>query len=151
MGIFDVIASADESSNSGVYFQPGDYLVTLTGVRLFQSRKDGTDVFVVEAKVDEVLLEYPDSNKVGETASMVRNFSKQPKMSASDAKAFIAAAAEVPFEAVTAKTVETAVKDDGAMFAGLTMRVHCFDRQTKGGSTFTVVQWQAADDDIPVE
>lgn len=151
MGIYDIIAGADAPSQSGVYFKPGDYLAEVTRVSLFQSKKDGTDVFVVEAHILDVELAYPESNKVGETASMVRNFSKQPKMSASDAKAFIAAAAEVPFEAVTAKTVETAVKDDGAMFAGLTMRVHCFDRQTKGGSTFTVVQWQAADDDIPVE
>ena len=152
MGIYDVIANADESSNSGVYFQPGDYLVTLTGVRLFQSRKDGTDVFVVEAKVDEVLLEYPDSNKVGETASMVRNFSKQPKMSAADAKEFIAAAAEVEFTDVTPKTVELAVKDDGAAFVGLQMKVHAYDRTTKSGGNFTVVKWSISDDidDIPV-
>lgn len=151
MGIYDSIANADKPSGGGNYFTKGDYIVELTGVRLFQSKKDGTDVFVVEGKVVQVELAYDGSNKVGETASMVRNFSKQPKMSASDAKAFIAAAAGVAFEDVTADTVMMAVKDDGAAFVGLPMRVHAYDRQTKSGGNFTVIEWSAADDAITVE
>lgn len=153
MGIFDTIANADASSNTGVYIQPGDYLLGIQRVSLFASKQDGSDVFVVEGKVLEVLLKYEASNRVGETVSMIRKASKNPKGFASDAKAFIAAAAEISFDQVTANVVQRAVANDGAMFAGMTMHAHAFNRETKNGGNFTVVQWSvpSESDDIPVE
>ena len=147
MGVFDTIAGASAPSGSGVYIAPGDYLVELLAVKLFKSSKDGSDIFVVESKVVDVRLAYDGSNKVGETVSLIKNLTKQPKMAASDVKVFVAAAAEMPFDMVTAATVEKAVEDDGAAFAGLLMEVHAFNRKTKAGGDFTVVQWAAAEEE----
>jgi hypothetical protein len=148
MGVFGKIAGADKPSGKGLYFTRGDYAVDLLAVKLFESSKSGHDLFVVEAEIAEVLLEYPESRKVGERASWVLDLTKHPKMSAGDCKLFIATAAEIDFDEVTEAIVEKAVEDDGAVFEGMRLHAHVFDRPRKSGEgTFTVIQWSVPDDE----
>jgi hypothetical protein len=152
--VFDTIAGASYNpTGSGNYFRRGDYEVSVKVSKIRESedpRKKGNEFFVFEAQVDKVVLAYDDSQKVGETASVVRNLTDDPYgFGVGDAKACVAAMLGVDINALTGEDVAGALGGDGTDLAGTPIKVHCYRKVKKDKSTIDVCMFASMLEDMP--
>lgn len=142
--IFKSIA-ASKVSSGGVYFLPGNYLVSVVKAFVMTSRK-GTPLVVVEC---EILESDNPERAVGTRASWVVNMSQDA--GPGNVKGFIAAAigvnpsdtAKVDSE-VTPEFCEEAFGETNPLM-DVRMRLQCSLVKTKAGSDFTRHIWIPSD------
>lgn len=144
-GMFKGVGSASVSQ-TGVYFIPGNYVVTIKKVFTMRSRKKD-DLFIVEAVIDQSNVpERPHGSK----ASWVVNFKNDAALG--NIKGFIAAVNGIDpsdekavNEQVDEDTCEYVVGDDNPL-EGKQVNLTCVNIKTKAGGDFTLHQWSPAED-----
>jgi hypothetical protein len=97
MGLFGKLGKAPPPGGGGRYMNDGQYLVEITKVTAGESQKGEGPFVAVEATILEVISEYDNSNKVGESVSWVVMFKHPPAMS--NLRGFFAAACGIHVEA----------------------------------------------------
>ena len=145
MGIFDGIEHvAAEGTSLRQYFEPGNYLVTIESVFLYERRLGGGRLFIVETTIDE--SDNPNI-KAGEKRNWVQSFalpSALPRI-----KAFIGAALglcpsrqlnEINKKIGTRECEE--VINQANPVTGKRLRLSCIRKITRSGKPFNHIQWR---------
>lgn len=135
MGMFDDIGSA-QSSQGGAYLLAGQHLFEIKALKQPPKLRAG-DCFIAELKVVESTN---PNHEVGQSVSWVRNVTKHKEMALGDIKAFLAAVAGIPEEAVDKKGAELAVSE-AQPFAGRFIRCEAWNVKTDAGNDFTKTRW----------
>ncbi len=143
MSIFNNIETAP-APNQGRYFQDGTYVCELHRFTTGTSRKDGTPYVAVEATVKTVLNGYDESNQIGERVSWVI-MRRQEETFLSSIKGFVAAAAQCPYEAVSAELCDKLSDGDGSEVAGIEVVADANTITTRKGSPFMKVVWRSVE------
>lgn len=142
MGLFDDIENVN-TSTARVYFQEGVYEYTVSKFFHKKSQRNNDDLVIIEGKITNVLTKFGNSNLPNQTVSQVINL-KHGDLALRDVKGFVAAAAGLSAEEVTAEVCQKAVSGDGSNFKGTVVVATAQSTTTKSGKPFTKVTWQAA-------
>lgn len=135
MGIFDKITDT-EVSKQGIYFQPGDYIVSIEKCKTIQTRKNGA-AFVVECSILESGNPSRPAGSSCDFMAQVERFDSAMK----DVKAFLASAMGLdPLDPtisqhghrnhIKPEFVEYVCSDSNPL-KGRQLAVHCFSKITK--------------------
>ena len=142
MSIFANIENAPAPSQAR-YFKDGTYLCELHKFVQGTSRRDSTPYVAVEATVIEVLHGSDEPNDTGERVSWVV-MCRQQETFLSAIRGFVASAAGVTFEEVTAEMCEELSAGDGTAIAGVEVVADANTITTRSGNPFMKVIWRAA-------
>lgn len=144
MGIFEGIEHVSaEGTSLRQYFEPGNYLVTIDSVFLYERRLGGGKLFIVETTVDQ-----SDNNnvKIGEQRNWAQSFalpSALPRI-----KAFIGAAMGICPKRqlkeinnkITAEICDQAVGPKNPL-KGAQLKLVCVGKTTSKGKDFVQHMW----------
>lgn len=140
MGILKGLKDAQPNSKDP-FFLPGNYKVQIAGVKLWESKKDNSDLFIIRGKLVE--SDNPEL-KPGTVCSQVIKISGNAS-ALGNIKAFVAAALgvdrddEEAMAEIDEESVLQAIKEDS--FVGLVLGLRCSQVKTKKGGDFTVHNW----------
>jgi hypothetical protein len=135
----------------GQYFEPGLYKVEVEAVKLRESHKDGSELFIIEAKILESSRE---DRPAGSTCSQIIKIGNgvQRQTALRDVKQFLAACLDiedpnsyVPEDGESPdqfweNAAELAVSNDQPL-KGSTLSLEAYHIQTKAGHPFTKHAW----------
>ncbi len=150
MSVFSGIASTSPT-RSGRYIQPGQHVLTVREIKLFESsQKQGRFFFCVEADVDSY-VPAPDAEASYAAGSVVSWLVDMDQPSSlSNVKGFaMALLPDVPEENIDESAMESLVSADQPA-RGITVSADAVQITTRRGTPFTKVNWSATvtpDDD----
>ena len=129
-------------SNRTRWFEPGNYLCKVENVKYHESNnpiKAGAVYFTVEFSTIESTVE----DMQGASLSWTRDIgSSGSSMNLADVRAFMAASAGVPIDAVDREFASQAVSEN--LLVGRTVKVEAWEVETKSGGTFTKTKFTTA-------
>lgn len=141
MGLYSKLArrvAEAETSEGGVYWEPGKYLVEIDIVKIHEGRNG--DFFIVEA----YNLESSNSDRpVGDRCSWVLNVNSDP--APGNIRGFLAAVLGVNVKEIGEDEFEDSVADDNPLNREL-VRLEVAIVPTKRGGEFSKHRWIAVDD-----
>jgi len=155
MGIFSDMnakANAKRGAGGGNWFKPGKYLVRINRV-FTKVAEDGSGKkrFIVEGENVETLNKLDGSNEEGAKVSFVRNLPGPYNYGLGDAMAFALAGygffakiqdMDVPTESeLTDEMMDDMIDEEDAPFTGIYLIADAYNKDTEGGSDFTLVDW----------
>lgn len=144
MGVFDGIEHVSaEGTSLRRYFEPGNFVVSIQSIYLFEKRLGGGKLFIIEAIVEE-----SDNLNIacGEQRNWVQSLalpSALPRI-----KSFIGAAMGLCpkrqlkdiNEQVTAEVCNQAISQDNPL-RGKKLKLNCISKITRSGKEFTQHNW----------
>ena len=131
----------DVSENQGgLYFDPGEYLVEVLGIKLIDSQQHrGDQLYIVECGVLEGTTR--DGTAVrGGTRSWIVNMRWPSALSS--IRHFLASALGCEFADVTDEVAAGSIAADQPL-TGTRLRVEAYHVTTRAGGTFTKMKWRA--------
>ena len=140
MGFFGSRIEEATGNMSGTFWLPGIYLVTVNGCKAIKGRKNVNYFIVNGANIES---NNPDC-AVGATRDWVCNLDNEPGVN--NARQFIAAAANIPFEQVDGAGSDAVISSDNPLH-GVFVRLEVVTIKTKAGTPFSKHSWFAVTED----
>lgn len=142
MGIFSGIGDV-ETTKSSLYLTEGDYLLSLTAIKLIESKRKASTFFIVEGFVKESTGD--GAIKVGEEVCwMCKMGGDYPEAPLKDVKSFIYSVTGATKSQIDEAFITSIIENDGEACVGHEVQVHVALTKTKANKDFSKHSWRPA-------
>lgn len=139
MGLFDNLSKVNVRKKAE-FFKPGQYIVEIDSVELFEGYK-GTTLKIATNVLDS---KGEESNEIGAHCAQIQKMDGEKRdIGLSTLMGFLTSIFDCNTQDKTDEEWATIVKStvDDNELSGIKMRLDCFLTQTKNGNDFTIHQW----------